>query len=155
MALLTLSYRHRLLLYSDKLVLLMNTICNAACWTKLLQPLLMSHFTYQPFQSYRNIPKIQPYCTNYPKSSLRTVDIDKNYRVREIVVLFYWSTIETVCLNKNADVVMVFVYLRTDVSLRFCAVENAEEQCSHITDRCFAPKLSKVSTNRLLTSIRP
>ena len=103
MALLTLSYRHRLLLYSDKSVLLMNTVCNSACRTKLLQSLLMNHFTYQPFQSQRNIPKIQPYCPNYPKSSLRTVDIDKNDRVREIVVFCYWSTIKTVCLNKNAD----------------------------------------------------
>jgi len=67
----------------------MNTLCNSVRRTKLLQSLLMNHFTYPPFQNYRNIPKIQPYCPQYPKSSLRTVDIDKNYRVREIVVLFY------------------------------------------------------------------
>jgi len=72
----------------------MNTVCNSARRTKILQSLFMNHFTYQPFQTYRNIPKIQPYWPNYPKSSLRTVDIDKNYRVREIVMLFYLSTIK-------------------------------------------------------------
>jgi len=89
MALLTLSYRHKLLLCSDKSLLLMNRICNSARRTKILQPLPMNHFKYQPFQSYRNIPKVQPYYPNYSKSSLRTVDIDRNDRVREIVVLFY------------------------------------------------------------------
>lgn len=41
-------------------------------------------------------------------------------------------------MNKNADNLMVFVCLRTDVTFIFCVVENAEERCSHITDRCIA-----------------